>query len=857
MDTQLRNTTQAATASTSISMFKESTDKYNRLPHLLQVIESNWNKEASWKDELFDLIQYLLLSERDCWVGSVLVSLILKKHSEREPIRFASRWITSLMKMMNKGAAEASLELCCQNIGRILVSSSTSDELSRTISANVINPLLAIVTRKTFEQVAYRFDVIKICLQHYPSSCISHKSQIEAICWHQLNSNIKVSPSVYICLSLLPQCGARGKGGQKHTENWTASLLHYVNKINVCVELIFDDDSTPRSDLFGVNLQSSRTDRLFFIQKRLVHLTKLISVMLSNDMSYSIDVPLDPIIKCLCKLSNLSSPKDTAAHIHTEFMLLYYPFIASSMLEMVRCLILQLKCLLLPYKEVLFDVLTHALHISMRDASKIYLVNVLGATSAAIRIFRCTPPFIDELISVAGQLIRPKQSITSNSSMEYSKPGKYSHKKRKKYTHPPESSEQKVPLCDETYDPMVVVLALNTLISVMEVCGPSLSTKCLDSISRSVGFTVMEIYQGSFSSAAPYKDVSCRVKLFQLVESLVTCANHQKQTFSSFLMSISRFGLNDTSDCIIQKCQMLVARLDTFLHNNNQPSTSKGIQMSDSIDLTASPTISRHFLDRSKYSLKGESTSFFNNVATSVEIPERDQRLNTENILTPAPVVVDLEMEVETPNESIGKYSASINRISDNMSPNSVQPIVCPAPVLGTRRLSNDSSGSRPPSNSSTGHLLNSPSSRPPSNSSTGNPLNSPGSRPPSNSSTGHLLNSPNSAPSLGSPNNNVMCSPVDSNVIDKNFLTECEPMKASRFPTDLSNHDQEATSPDIVVLDNDEVEMGLEEGRTKMAASEKLFIAEPLSFLGETIAVKTDDEINNILSTFVDVEAD
>jgi len=101
------------------------------------------------------------------------------------------------------------------------------------------------------------------------------------------------------------------------------------------------------------------------------------------------------------------------------------------------------------------------------------------------------------------------------------------------------------------------------------------------------------------------------------------------------------------------------------------------------------------------------------------------------------------------------------------------------------------------------------------------------------------------------------MCSPVDSNVIDKNFLTECEPMKASRFPTDLSNHDQEATSPDIVVLDNDEVEMGLEEGRTKMAASEKLFIAEPLSFLGETIAVKTDDEINNILSTFVDVEAD
>jgi len=519
-----------------------------------------------------------------------LLSVVVDRVDEELFNENVYTWMRNVMHVMNTIPVDHVLIMCHQILSSIVKRSILNDRVSREISLKAIEPLLSILTGSCNSPLKSTFKLLVTIIKCYPSPCWKHHKQMEKLILKSMSSSIDIPIQRAACYCL-PFISYIGTGGEKRMKHSTAWLLlfnrcikttkHLKVELENC--LVNKDSSTESKENDEIKLidfgnTSNDEDKysIEHVSKLSSHIQSLlytIQSFLSESTPFQVEIPLSHLVYLFQHISNLASQEVKSYHINKKDVDFLTCDMLNVLLETLMVFISQFDTLLLPYYDVIADILLSTLTSDSKKNKK----NSYKCINQFLKSSKVIPKdqhFIERVIEiictdVASKINQVFSSTVANS--EDKLPFKNTSKKNKKKNNAAialekeivaAASNRKNSFIDNSDDKE----ALETLKAIIIICGPSLKPFILKGIVSSLVESLVKIYNKNNSIKV---SKTFLLNLFKIVNELINLYHHEGEIPLSIFINFIQMGSCDEHSTISEYCSNCLMHVDRWIHPSN------------------------------------------------------------------------------------------------------------------------------------------------------------------------------------------------------------------------------------------------------------------------------------------------
>ncbi|XP_028400970.1 proline-, glutamic acid- and leucine-rich protein 1-like [Dendronephthya gigantea] len=318
----------------------------------------------------------LLNSHKDRWMGVCLLDSLVEQCGTELFSENCLPWLKTLIQILQQEKQNVCVcNYVADMLEKIISFSAQISEISRQVSLTVIPSLFALVLNEKTINLEVSLSVVKTCIQHYPGASGSFVKRIESLLLQVFNSdNYFLIQSACSCFAILPKCGnTSGTGSDKQTIAWETQWMKLLSALSTVIHELYSEYETDpsyrmESETFQLKtipvVEPQRTETCVL---RIKFLFKCLDLMLRNELSKSVNVPLNCTIKIIRGILAVNEKSVNNVAVESILLKCSIPAIHLSAIEFLSTLVLKCGMSVLPYHHIIIRMLLSELSWSECD----------------------------------------------------------------------------------------------------------------------------------------------------------------------------------------------------------------------------------------------------------------------------------------------------------------------------------------------------------------------------------------------------------------------------------------------------------------------------------------------------------
>lgn len=537
-------------------------------------------------ENVISKIQLFLNKDEEQVQGLMLLKVLIKQCSSEVFIQNSYSWLKQVYKILQQHDSHlVNKQLAFDILKDILHYSFNFSELRKQFN-ELSHSLIQNVMKSSVNELEEKgLECLKECMKYFPGPCGMIKSQIEAHIWQKLvnsdNENKEISSS---CLALLVTCGGSGHNNSNYISNWQTQMSKLLSTLRLILFHLYEDiqvdlqNCSPIANCYDLPYNNDESYITSFRHCQYFQTISLCIIqMLSTDYPFQVNIPIEELIYIIRSILNINYKMLNKISTMTSVLISILPSLYSSVIMMLRTLIMSCSKLLLPFNDDILKLLIQMLQYTVSDVSltnfskpfsivRSYVYETLNIFLLKLRMATGLQQMTDILIEQILNDIKPEQIVTKLQSNSL-KESKFKSKGCKKGTVPINADLNKTNFKKDLKANYIICKeALKAMQTLLHVSGSLLKSSNYQKIHRQILMLLLEIQQDPENIPVPYNNYHCRHALYSLLLSCLINSPLEDSLPVQTAVCIFSVGQKDEYIKISELCLMALAVCNSIMH---------------------------------------------------------------------------------------------------------------------------------------------------------------------------------------------------------------------------------------------------------------------------------------------------